>query len=637
MKLNFLTLGLLLFVSSLFSQKNETLFTVNEQSVSVAEFTRVYNKNIDLVKDDSQKDVDEYLKLYVNYKLKLAEAKTLRLNEDPVYIRELKSYRSQLAQKYLTDTDVNERLVKEAYQRLINEVSVDHILVKCPSNASPEDSLIAYNKVLSYREQALANDFSSIMNAVHDGKLVYGESLGYFNAFKMVYSFETVAYNTAINEISMPFRTQFGFHIVKVLDKRKSEGEVEVAHIMVAHGNKKLTETPKEKIEEIYQQLNNGSDFKSLANQFSDDKGSASKGGNLTRFGAGKISDLNFEKAAFSLINSGDLSKPIASKFGWHIIKLIRKFPIESIDKNRNSLLQKIKKDSRSKIVNDKFYGQLKKRYNYSEDKDAISKILKVVDKQFLTSKVNEAESNDAVLFSFANKKFTYADYYKYVRSRARGYKNMRDVSEIVKMSFNDYVNKSVYAYQDENLENEYIDFATIMQEYREGLLLFDLMEKEVWNKAKEDSVGLKTFYEANKSKYKWGRRVDAIIASSAKKSTAKKVCKLFKKGVDDEVLNSKMEDLVVSEGIYQIDDKELPSKLKIQDGVSKILKHNNQYVLVKTKNILEPSIKKYDEVKGRVINDYQEQIEKEWINKLRQKYIVKINKEVLNKVKTQL
>ena len=637
MKLNYLAFSLLLFVTTLFSQNNETLFTVNEKSVSVSEFVRVYNKNIDLVKDESQKDVDEYLKLYVNYKLKLAEAKTLNLDENPVYKRELKTYRNQLSQKYLTDTDVNEHLIKEAYERIVNEVSANHILVKCPNNASPEDTLLAYNKVLSYRKQALAEGFSSVMQTVHNGKEVFGESLGYFGAFKMVYKFENVAFNTAVGEISMPFRTQFGFHIVKVLDQRKSAGEVEVAHIMVSHNNKKLTGSPKEKIEEIFQQLEDGSEFKSLAKQFSDDKGSAGKGGILARFGAGKISDISFEKAAFALTNSGELSKPIASKFGWHIIKLIRKFPIESIDKSRNILQQKIKKDSRSKIVNDKFYEELKKRYNYKEDADVINKILKVVDKQFLTAKPSELELNNEILFSFSNKEYTYADYYKYLRSRARGYKNLGQISAIVKNSFNDYVNKNVFEYQDENLENEYVEFATIMQEYREGLLLFDLMEKEVWDKAKSDTLALINFYNANKSNYKWSLRVNAIIASSAKKSTAKKVCKLFKNESEDAVIKSKMVDLVVSEGIFEKDDKELPNKLKFQKGVSKILKHNNQYVLVKVKEILQPSIKSYKDVKGRVINDYQEKIEKEWIAGLRQKFTVKINQEVLKQVKKQL
>lgn len=638
MKINYLTLGLLLFVTTLFSQNEEILFTVDEQSVSVNEFVRVYNKNIDLVKDKSQKDVDEYLKLYVNYKLKLAEAKTLKLDDNPVYTRELKSYRKQLAQKYLTDTDVNDRLIKEAYQRTVNEVNANHILVKCLSNASPQDSLLAYNKVLAYRKQAMTDGFSSVMQTVHDKENgIFGESLGYFGAFKMVYTFENVAFNTPVGEISMPFRTQFGFHIVHVLDKRKSQGEVEVAHIMVSHNNKKLTGTPKEKIEEINQQLKDGSDFRSLAKQFSDDRGSATKGGNIKRFGSGKISDIAFEKAAFELTTPGELTTPVKSKYGWHIIKLIKKFPVESLDRNKNVLLQKIKKDSRSRIVNEKFYSQLKKRYDYKQDTDAIRKILMVVDKQFLKSKATDAELSDLVLFSFAAKKHTYADYYKYLRSKARGYKNLREASDIVKSSFNDYVNKSVFEYQDENLENEYVEFATIMQEYREGLLLFDLMEKEVWNKAKADTLGLKEFYNENKSSYKWGVRVNAIIASSAKKSTAKKVCKLFKNEDDEVVIQSKMIDLVVSEGVFEKNDKELPSKLKLKKGVSKIFKHNKQYVLIKVKEVLPPSVKAYEEVRGRVINDYQQKIEKEWISALRQKYAVKVNPAVLSKVKKQL
>ncbi len=636
MKINTITLYLLLFTVSLFAQ-NETLFTVNETPVSTTEFIRVYNKNINLVQDESQKDVNEYLKLYVNYKLKLAEAKDLELDKNPKYIRELKTYRNQLAQKYLTDTDINDRLIKEAYSRTLKEVNVNHILVKCAENATPADTLLAYNKVLEYRKQALKEGFETTMQTVNNASTVFGESLGYFDAFKMVYSFENVAYSTKVGEVSMPFRTQFGYHILHVLDKRKSRGEVEVAHIMVAHNNKKLTGTPKQKIEDLYKQLQEGAQFKDLAKQFSDDQGSAIKGGVLARFGAGKISDLTFENTAFSLKEAGELSKPIQSKYGWHIIKLLNKFPVPELAKIKGALSQKIKKDSRSKIVNNQFFKKLKKRYNFKEDKNTIANLLKVVDQSFLGGRTTNAEKNETTLFSFANKKYSYAGYYKYLRSKIRGYKNLRNVQKIVTESYNDFVNKQVYSYQDENLENEYEDFAAIMQEYRDGLLLFDLMEKQVWQKAKKDTVGLQKFYENNTQNYIWDTRIDAVIVTSTKKASAKKACKLLSGNKNVETIKTTVKGIVVSEGIFEKSDKEVPQKLKLKIGVSKIYKQNNQYVIVKINKVLTPSQKEFDEVKGRVINDYQEYIEKDWLQKLKVKYPVHINQSILEKVKNQL
>ncbi len=632
MKLKNITVALLLVASSIFAQE-KTLFTVNNEPTTTKEFISVYQKNINLVQDKKQKDVDEYLKLYVNYKLKLAEAKTLGLDKKPKYLREFKSYRNQLAKKYLTDTDINERLIKEAYARMIEEVNVNHILVKCPENASASDTLKAYNQVLGYKRQAQKQGFKKTMKAVHNGKTVYGEFLGYFDAFKMVYPFETVAYNTPVGEISKPFRTQFGYHVLKVLDKRKSRGEVEVAHIMVAANNKKLTTTPKEKINEIYKQLKNGANFNDLAKQFSDDKGSARKGGILQRFGSGKFSDITFENTAFSLQEVGEISKPIQSKYGWHVLKLIEKYPVPELAISRKDILRKIERDSRSKIVNDKFYGKLKKRYHYKEDPNAVQKILKVVDQSFLGGRTTVAEKDETTLFSFANKKYSYANYYKYLRSKIRGYRNLRQIEKIVKNSLNDFGNETLYAYKDENLENEYHEFATIVKEYRDGLLLFELMESQVWQKAKKDTIGLQKYFENNRQKYVWNERIEAVIVTSLSKKIAKKAAKLLKQNKNI----SEIKEVVVSEGVFEKEDKEMPKKLKFIKGVSKIYKHNNQYVIVKINKILSPSPKKLDEVKGRVINDYQNDIEKNWLLKLKVKYPVKINRSVLKQVESQL
>ena len=445
---------MLLFISNVFSQHSEVLFTVNTATVTTNEFKRVYNKNIDLVQDEKQKDVDEYLKLYVNYKLKLEEAYALGLDKNKKYINELESYRRQLAKKYLTDTKINDKLLEEAYERTINEVNVDHILVRVDENASSVDSLKAYNQVLGYRNNALKGSFKTIMKSSHNGETVFGESLGYFNAFKMVYPFENTAYTTKIGEISMPFRTKFGFHILNVIDKRESQGEVTVAHIMIANNNDKITSSSEERINELWTKINEGSSFFDLAKQFSDDKNSARNGGKLTRFGAGKLSTKEFENAAFSLNIEGELSKPIKTKFGWHIIKLLKKHKLQNFNELKLTLEQNLKKDSRSKIVNDRFYDNLKKRYNFSEAVNVKEELLKVVNTDFIKGNWNSSNvTYENTLGTFAGEKLSYLEYYKYLSSKLRTYKNLTVIKNIVSVSYNDFINSRVYNYHNENLE----------------------------------------------------------------------------------------------------------------------------------------------------------------------------------------
>lgn len=638
MKLNFFSILAILFFSSVFSQNEEVLFTVNNTEVTANEFSRVYNKNIDLVQDEKQKDVDEYLKLYVNYKLKLEEAYTLGLNKDKKYKNELESYRRQLAKKYLTDTKINDKLLKEAYERTVNEVDVNHILVIVDENASPADSLKAYNQVLEYRNNALKENFESIMKSAHNGQTIHGEQLGYFNAFKMVYAFENKAYNTKIGEISMPFRTKFGFHILNVIDKRRSQGEITAAHIMIANNNDKITSSPKERINELWAKINEGSSFSDLAKQFSDDKNSARNGGELKRFGAGKLGHIEFENAAFALNTEGEVSKPIETKFGWHIIKLLKKHDVLSFNEQKSTLEQKIKKDSRSKIVNERFYENLKKRYGFSETVNGKEEILKVVNINFI--KGNWNPSNDTygkTMATFAGEKLSYLEYYKYLSSKLRTYKNLTAINSIVTVSYNDFINARIYNYHNENLESEYPEFKNIVQEYREGLLLFELMEQEIWRKSKTDTIGLKKYYEDNKANYFWKKRIEAVVVTSETKKSAKNVRKLLQTNIKVKQLKESQKKSVVSEGLYELTDKELPKKYKSDIGVSKIFKHNNQYVVIKGIKEFLPKQKLLTEVKGRVINDYQTQIEKDWLLELASKYKVKVNKSVLEYVKKTL
>src|SRR5690606_23797433 len=249
------------------SENKEPLFTVDGDSTYTSEFIRVYNKNLDLVQDESQKNVDEYLNMFINYKLKIKEAKSLGLDKKPSYIRELASYKQQLAQSFITDNQVTEALVEEAYNRILNEVEASHILVRLEQNAGVQDTMEAYRVILKLRDRAVKEGFEIVRKEVHNAQTIFGEDLGYFTAFKMVYPFESAAYKTNIGDISQPFRTQFGYHIVYVKNKRKSKGERTVAHIMVVDKNEDSVANSDNRIQEIYKKLNQGEDFEVLAKQ----------------------------------------------------------------------------------------------------------------------------------------------------------------------------------------------------------------------------------------------------------------------------------------------------------------------------------------------------------------------------------
>ena len=642
--------AVLLFLSIFFNidaqtKKNEVLFTVADDSVSIEEFLRVYNKNLDLVQDESQKDVDEYLNLFTNYKLKLKEAKALGLAEKPSYIRELSNYRQQLAKNFLTDNRVTDKLVEEAYERISNEVKAAHILIKVAQNASPQDTLVAYNDIARLRDRALEEGFEKVMKEVHNGQTIYGEDLGYFSGFKMVYPFESAAYNTKVGEISKPFKTQFGYHIVYVMDKRKSRGERTVAHIMVI--DKKGDTIPNSsqiRIQEIYKKLQQGEDFAALAKQFSDDSNSAPKGGMLMPFSGGQLSSPEFEETAFSLSEIGDISAPFKSQYGWHIVKLFEKKPVDSFDTMKPELEAQVKRDARSKIIDDALHSKLRKKYNVNEKQPSLAYFTSLLNEDYYKRTWELPADFEAKepLVKIGEKQLTFQDFGDYLVKNQRSIYSRDSFDAIVSKAYESFLNENITAYQEDNLENENEEFAHIVGEYRDGLLLFDLMEQTIWNTAKTDSLDIQNYYENHKDAYYWPERASAVVASSANQKVLKKVSKLMEGNMELEqikklVNNNGEVNVIFTADTMDAKHQALPKNYKFNEGLSKVYKHNDAYVLVQVKEILPKKFKTFEEAKGTIIGDYQTFKENNWIQELKKKYPVVINPEALNKVKSQI
>jgi peptidyl-prolyl cis-trans isomerase SurA len=440
----------------------------------------------------------------------------------------------------LTDKETEEKFLKEAYERTKYEVKVSHVLIR--HSGSDKDSIKVIQTLKNFR-----NDFLKLntenFNKKHNKNNEYiVEDLGYFSAFKMIYNFENVAYNTQIGEVSLPFKTRFGFHIIRVHDKRPSLGEINVGHIMIY----KSKENSVEKINSILDSINMGASFEYLAKKYSEDKNSSFKGGRLNSFSSGQINSIPFENAAFKLKNTGDISEVVETKYGWHIIKLYTKKNIQSYEEIKYELLNKLKKSSRFDFISDSFYESLLTKYNLNYENKELKYFDSIVDNSLLNANwsVPEGISDKTNMVTILNSTYSLLDFADYLKNNQS--KNPKEsISNVLREKYRSFLNLKMLKIYKDNLENENSDYRNVLNEYREGLLLFNLMQDKIWTYNESDSLKLKDFFNENSTSYK-----------------------------------------------------------------------------------------SFESDKGKIIGDYQEKLELEWIKELKLKYPVLINKKALRRIK---
>jgi peptidyl-prolyl cis-trans isomerase SurA len=510
------------------------LMTIGKQSVDLEEFEYLYKKNFTNGEIPySEQRLNEYLQLFIAFKLKVQEAYSLKIDQLPSFQREFQAYQKQLARPYLTDREYSDKILQETYSRMQEEVNVSHILILISENAPAKDTLVAYQKVMALYNRLLKGneDFNQVAFEVSEdpsAKTNKG-NLGFFTAMQMVYPFETAAYNTPVGSVSKPIRTKFGYHLVKVHQKRPFSGFVTVAHIMIRANEgmnpEDITEAER-KIKEIKEQLTMGADWNTLCRQFSEDFFTKDKGGLMQEFTVGQLPE-SFSEAAFQLEDKGKISEVVRTPFGFHLMKLVDRKPLKIFDLMLPELKERISKDERSEVPQKFFIEKLKKANSFKENLKNKEYALKQLTKDssllkgtFETVMVKESMP----LFTLNNKIYQTSDFLLEVENKQTARPDNTSLPEFANLLYQNYVHKIVLENEEAQLENKYPAYKNSLKEYKEGLMLFQIMEDSVWNFATKNEEGLKNFFEQNRANYQWKERAEATIYNCAHDSIFKAV-----------------------------------------------------------------------------------------------------------------
>jgi len=653
---------LLLFgIGITYAQKSldkEVLVSIGEENVTVDEFMRVYEKNNSQTSMQQPTPIPEYLDLFINFKLKVMEAEELKMDTNKAFKDELAGYREQLAKPYFIDESVNEALLEQAYQRKLKDIRASHILIMVDENARPEDTLAAYTKIVEIREKIVngmpfeeaAVEFSDDPSAKDreeiPGKQRYRPGnkgdLGYFTVFNMVYPFEDAAYETPVGEISKPTRTRFGYHLIKVNDKKDALGTAQVAHIfvpVVPNSTPEDSLAKLEKINNIYQKIQEGMSFEDAVVEYSEDKGSAKNGGQLSKFTCNRVVP-EFVIAAESL-EVGEVSEPIETMYGYHIIKLLSRETPGTFEEEAPKLKERLAKDERSHKSKKAVITNIKNEYKFKIYDKAKAELFTAIDTTILnkTFVADSVKNFTKPIIKLGAEKYSQYDFAVFAEANQRKQTNI-DKGVYLEQLFNQYVAETCLAYEDAHLEEKYPEFKALMEEYHDGILLFNLTDEKVWSKAVKDTTGLEEFYSNHCDDYMWSERLDATIFEVKNPADADTLRKFIQMHMDDGEIAKKLdEDSITSvkiiPGKFEKGDNKIIDQVEWIGGTTVEQKSDVEEltVIVRIREVLPPAPKQLDEARGLVTADYQNYLEKQWIKQLKETYPVKIDESILNLV----
>jgi peptidyl-prolyl cis-trans isomerase SurA len=599
----------------------QELFRVGTKTVSKAEFQYVYGKNKDVGANIDPKTESEYLDLYVQFKRKVAAAEAMGRDTMPSFVNEYNGYYKQLLKPYLTDKNVDERLVQEAYERMQWDMRASHIMVDCAENALPSDTLRAYKQIMGIKDRLDRGEpFTQLAALSTDTySAERGGELGWFTVFGMVYPFESAVFTAPEGQVVGPIRTQFGYHLIRVTGKRPARHTMQAAHILILDTESEPNPDAKQQIEEVYAKLQGGEPFAAAAMKYSEDPTTAKQGGRLAPFGINQMLP-EFEDAAFSLTDDGTYSAPFKTKLGWHIVQRVGRNPLPGRQEAERQLAQKIRRDERSNASQKAYVDRLKREYRFDLNEKNLDKLLVALEKgkgvgkaaklQLATYNGTEVVTGTAVLAKLKKEtESTVAQNVAYAR-------------------FQEFTTELMLAEAERQLPVVNAEFRYLAQEYREGILVFELTREKVWDKAAMDTLGLKAFFADHRANYQWPERITGSVLSGTDAKSLKKAADLARQGVPvakiQKVLNVKSEVVSVTDAeklALGSEGKNARQAMLGQfTGLDKVKgafeQNGTWFVLIATERI-PAGLKELSECRGQVIADYQKHLESEWMKEL--------------------
>lgn len=641
MKKIFLLFGFSLFFTFSFGQ---TLFTYGNHAVSKEEFLRAYNKNKNVENNNDQAKRD-YLNLYTIFKLKVQAAKDMCLDTLPSLKSDLKNFRTQIEDNYLKDNKEVDTLVYHAFVRSQKDIHVQHFYVSINDKMSPEDTMKLYHAINETYDELKkgGTDYTDILSEIKEKMApVRGNDLGWITAFTLPYEFENIVYSLKPGLVSKPFRSKKGWHIFKNEEERPAVGTIKAAQILFAvpAGNMTMRDHSKQLADSVYKALKSGADFGELAKKYSNDRGTYMNGGIMPEFGVAKF-DGAFETVAFSLKNDSDISLPFQTEFGYHIIKRLSRSPVPA-NKDSTAFMYKLKQevlnDSRIKLAKDLFLKQVLVKTGYRKNNTIKENLLwKITDSFTISNKKISAGilNENTVLFSFNNAKVKVGDWLNYIKTvnRQNGAKTEQSYPELL----NKYVSLAAIENYKKRLEDFNPDFKYQIQEFEDGNMLFEVMQREVWSKASADSVGLRNYYKDHMIKYTWGASADAVLFSCAKETVAKKAIEeINKTGAWKKLMNGN-DEIQADSSRVELSQIPVNSATNIVPGLitDPVINSGDGTAVFAYILKIYPAgqQRSFADARGLVINDYQNYLEKKWIVELKRKYPIRINEKVFQSI----
>jgi len=626
--------------SFIFISHGQTLFTYGNHAVNADEFLTAFNKN-KTTSTDSVQALRDYLDLYIKFKLKVQAAKDMHLDTLPSMKADLQNFRSQVQDNYLDDEKEVNRLVNEAFDRSQKDIHVVYYFV---NNNQTSDSINEFKAIENFAKELRSdedNEAASFAKANANTAIrIQKSDVGYITVFSLPYIFENIVYSLKPGESSLPVATKKGWYVFKNAGERKAVGKIAIAQILFAvpEGFGQQRSSTKKLADSVYNALKNGSDFATLAKQFSDDKNTYLNGGIMPEFGTAKY-DSVFENHAFSLRNDGEISEPFETKFGYHIIKRISATPVPATKTDEgfmNDLKQEVIKDSRIEVAKEKFLKEILPVIGFKKNNVNEESLWQLSDSSLLRNKnVTAGNVNEnTALFTFNDHKtVTVADWIRYLKHSNAVVTN--DHSSY-KQLFPQFIKASAFSNYASRLQNYNVAFKNQMEEFKEGNMLFEIMQQKVWNKAAEDTSGLINYYKAHKKKYSWINSADAIIFSCSNKTVADNaIAQLRRRKTWREIVADDPTQIQADSGRYELGAIPVIDRTIFRNGLITapvINKNDGTAVFAQIIKVYsDHEQKNFMDARGMVINDYQNYLEEKWIAELKKKYPVKINEKVFD------